>query len=225
VRRVQSMRIVVLTSEIYDGKVCIEELYKHGKHITGIIHEKSKSLKYWLKTFIKSLIAGITSVYLWFPTWVVPTDDMNQEAGLIKQMRPDLMIVVGTKKLKPEIFNIPPLGTINVHTGILPEYRGSDSEFWAVYNRDDKIGVSIHYMEESLDTGDVILDRRQTLMGYGHVEMHKINIWLAAEVLNEAVDVIAAGKIMARRQDESKAHTYKRVSKEMKKKLLEERDD
>lgn len=81
----------------------------------------------------------------------------DQSAEIIKSLDPDLAVVMGTRLLKPKIFNLPKFGTINVHCGILPKYRGQDSTFWALYHKDlQNIGATLHYIDEGVDTGNVI---------------------------------------------------------------------
>ena len=75
----------------------------------------------------------------------------------IESMNPDLIITFGTGLVKPYIFNIPKWGTINIHRGDARNYRGLDSDLWAIKNEDfDKINVTIHYVDADLDTGDVL---------------------------------------------------------------------
>ena len=75
----------------------------------------------------------------------------------IKSMSPDLIITFGTGIVKPYIFNTAKWGTINIHRGQIDKYRGLDSDLWAIKNKDfDNIGVAIHYVDEDLDTCDVL---------------------------------------------------------------------
>ncbi len=82
----------------------------------------------------------------------------------IESMNPDLIITFGTGIVKPYIFNIPKWGTINIHRGDIHNYRGLDSDLWAIKNEDfDKINVTLHYVDEDLDTGDILLEGNQPL--------------------------------------------------------------
>lgn len=75
----------------------------------------------------------------------------------IKQWNPNLIIVVAYGKiLPPEILNYPKYGSINVHGSILPKYRGAAPIQWAVINGDTETGVTTMYMDEGMDTGDMI---------------------------------------------------------------------
>ena len=76
----------------------------------------------------------------------------------IKKLNPDVICVVAYGKILPkEILEIPKYGCINVHGSLLPKYRGAAPIQWAVLNGDHKTGVTTIYMDEGMDTGDMIL--------------------------------------------------------------------
>jgi peptidoglycan/xylan/chitin deacetylase (PgdA/CDA1 family) len=68
----------------------------------------------------------------------------------------DLGIVMGTRILKRGLFSIPRLGCINLHKGQVPEYRGTPPGFWELYDGREAAGVTIHFVDDGLDTGDVV---------------------------------------------------------------------
>ena len=76
----------------------------------------------------------------------------------IKQINPDVICVVAYGKILPkELLEIPKLGCINVHASLLPKYRGAAPIQWAVLNGDKTTGITTMYMDEGMDTGDMIL--------------------------------------------------------------------
>ena len=76
---------------------------------------------------------------------------------LIKQHRPDVLAVCGTSVIRAEVFTLAPLGTLNIHTGITPEYRSADPIFWALYHDEpNKVGVTVHFIDRGIDTGPII---------------------------------------------------------------------
>ena len=78
----------------------------------------------------------------------------------IKKLNPDIICVVAYGKLLPkEILEIPEMGCINVHASILPKYRGAAPIQWAILNGDKTTGVTTMYMDEGMDTGDIILKK------------------------------------------------------------------
>jgi len=75
----------------------------------------------------------------------------------VRDLAPDLGIGYGIGLVRPALFEIPAYGTINVHRGLAQHYRGLDSDLWAVLEgRFDRIGVTIHYMDAELDTGNIL---------------------------------------------------------------------
>ena len=78
----------------------------------------------------------------------------------IKNINPDVICVVAYGKILPkEILDIPKYGCINVHASLLPKYRGAAPIQWAVLNGDKKTGITTMYMDEGMDTGDMILKK------------------------------------------------------------------
>ena len=84
---------------------------------------------------------------------------MNEESSIsrLNELQPDVCVVFGTGVIKEKVLQIPPKGTINVHRGILPDYKGLDSDLWAIWNGDfAKIGTTIHFVDIGLDTGSIL---------------------------------------------------------------------
>ena len=75
----------------------------------------------------------------------------------IKNLQPDVGFVFGAPILRKDLFNIPKIGCVNIHTGLVDHYRGVDSTYWALYDdRPDLIGSTLHFVDENIDTGGVI---------------------------------------------------------------------
>ena len=95
------------------------------------------------------------------PTIVVGSVNDPACKQFISDRSPDLLAVCGTTVLKPDVFTLAPKGTINIHTGITPEYRSADPIFWALYNGEPQnVGVTIHYIDRGIDTGPIIHQQR-----------------------------------------------------------------
>ena len=71
-------------------------------------------------------------------------------------LEPDLGLIYGSPILKPELFEIPGLGTLGIHHGKVPEYRGNKTTFWAMYNGERVAGVTIQKVNRGLDTGSIV---------------------------------------------------------------------
>jgi methionyl-tRNA formyltransferase len=79
-----------------------------------------------------------------------------ESIGAIAALRPDLGVVVGTYILKESVFALPRLGSINLHSGKVPEYRGAAPAFWELYAGEAAVGITIHRVVASLDAGPVL---------------------------------------------------------------------
>ncbi len=74
----------------------------------------------------------------------------------LRRLGPDLGVVLGTRILKPTTFSVPRRGCINLHKGRVPDYRGMPPGFWELYDNQESAGVTVHFVDAGLDTGDVI---------------------------------------------------------------------
>ena len=94
---------------------------------------------------------------------MIETDDVNSEQARseLKKLGLDIIISFGVKKLGEQVIRIPSKLIMNVHRGIVPRYRGLDSDLWAIYFNDfSNIGVTIHVVKPSLDTGEIIYQEK-----------------------------------------------------------------
>ena len=74
----------------------------------------------------------------------------------VQALAPDLGLIYGSPILKPALFEIPKLGTLGIHHGKVPEYRGNKTTFWAMYNGEKAVGVTIQKVNQGLDTGSIV---------------------------------------------------------------------
>jgi folate-dependent phosphoribosylglycinamide formyltransferase PurN len=74
----------------------------------------------------------------------------------VRSLEPDLGLVYGSPILKPELFEAPALGTLGIHHGKMPEYRGKKTTFWAMYRGEETAGVTIQRIGKGLDTGAIV---------------------------------------------------------------------
>ncbi|MEZ5050567.1 MAG: formyl transferase [Saprospiraceae bacterium] len=95
--------------------------------------------------------------YNQYPVYFVEKVNDSESEKRLLELKPDLILQAGAGILTSNIFDIPTLGTINIHHGIAPEIRGIYSTFWCLYyGLYDKIGVTCHFIDKNLDTGIVI---------------------------------------------------------------------
>ena len=79
------------------------------------------------------------------------------------EFKADVFVIVAFKILPPEIFTIPPSGTINVHASLLPKYRGAAPINWAIINGESETGVTTMRIDANVDTGDILLQKVVTI--------------------------------------------------------------
>lgn len=114
----------------------------------------------------------------------------------------DLFVVVAFRVLPPEIFALPPLGTINVHASLLPKCRGAAPIQWAILRGEKETGITTFFITEKIDAGDVIMQRRTEIGAMETAgQLHDRLMQMAAEVLLETVKLIAAGEAPHHRQE------------------------
>lgn len=135
-----------------------------------------------------------------------------REEGVLEELQklaPELIVVAAYGKLLPKaVLELPELGCINVHSSLLPKYRGAAPINWAVVNGDSETGVTIMHMAEALDAGDIISQVSTPIDPDESVEtLHDRLAELGAELLSSTVVDIGKGTAMRIPQDEN-AYTY-----------------
>jgi methionyl-tRNA formyltransferase len=114
----------------------------------------------------------------------------------VQDIMPDIIVVYSMSQLlKENIFALPRYGTINLHPSYLPEYRGPNPDFWAYYHKELHPGVTVHYIDQGEDTGDIIFQERYDVpLGATSSDMRNIAInEIGVKLLFRAIDAIANG--------------------------------
>ncbi|MDY4010568.1 MAG: methionyl-tRNA formyltransferase [Fusobacterium gastrosuis] len=134
----------------------------------------------------------------------------------ISKIQPDLIVVVAYGKILPkEVIDIPKYGIINVHSSLLPKYRGAAPINAALINGDKKSGVSIMYVEEELDAGAVILQEETEITEEDtFLTLHDRLKSMGAVLLLKAIKLIENNKVEAKKQDEKLVSFVKPFKKE-----------
>ena len=128
----------------------------------------------------------------------------NEFIEKIKNIKPDVICVVAYGKIIPkEILEVPRLGCINVHGSLLPKYRGAAPIQWAVLNGDKKTGITTMFMDEGMDTGDIILTE-ETIIGDDETTgelWDRLSI-IGANLLVETLEKLESGDYQRIKQSE-----------------------
>lgn len=141
----------------------------------------------------------------------------GEAMGIVESLAPEMIVVAAYGKILPEdILNYPKYGSINVHSSLLPKYRGAAPINWAILDGEAETGVTIMYMAKELDAGDVILQKTTPISDEEDALQLTIRLaQLGADALSEAVKALDSGSATRTPQDHEK-HTYaSMLSKEM----------
>ena len=112
----------------------------------------------------------------------------------LRSLNADLFVVVAFRMLPEVVWNMPPLGTINLHASLLPQYRGAAPINWAIINGEKETGVSTFLLQHEIDTGKIIYQEKIAIRDDENVgELYQELMQLGASVLGKTVDAIASG--------------------------------
>ena len=99
-----------------------------------------------------------------FPIFKTLNINDEETIKLIKKLKPDVIYSVSyPQKIKEEVLKIPKKGCINFHDSLLPQYRGMCAYFWITANNEKKGGVTAHYIDKELDTGEIVLQKEYNI--------------------------------------------------------------
>ena len=124
-------------------------------------------------------------------------DDANGAdcVARLRELEPDVLVVLGTSILEPPVLSIARRASLNVHGGIVPAYRNVHSDVWAVLNRDERsVGTSILHLDEGIDSGAVALASRVEHAD-GFFDLRWRNLQLSASLLTKALERARDGEL------------------------------
>jgi len=123
----------------------------------------------------------------------------------LKSLQADVQIVVAFRMLPEVVWDMPPLGTFNLHGSLLPKYRGAAPINWAVINGDLETGVTSFKLKHVIDTGDLVMQRPLAIEPLETAgDVHDKMMHLGADVILQTVQLIAEDKVTFTPQDDSK---------------------
>lgn len=139
------------------AKESLESIFDAGHNIIGVVTNPDKPKGRGLKMVASPVkeFALEKNLKIYQSVKVRNNEEFINE---IKDLKPDVICVVAYGKILPkDILEIPKYGCINVHASLLPKYRGAAPIQWAVINGEKTTGVTTMYMDEGMDTGDMLL--------------------------------------------------------------------
>ncbi|WP_030377159.1 MULTISPECIES: methionyl-tRNA formyltransferase [unclassified Streptomyces] len=136
----------------------------------------------------------------------------------VREARPDIIVANNWRTwLPPELFDLPPHGTLNIHDSLLPAYAGFSPIIWALLNGEERVGVTAHRMNAELDAGDVLVQRSVPVGPTDTAtDLFHRTVDLIAPLVRESLDLIASGRDAGRwlPQDRARASFFHKRSAE-----------
>ncbi len=189
----------------------LEALHKEGYEIPFVVtqpdalRDRGKKVKF-PPVKEKALELGLQ---------VMQPEKMRKDEGFIKTLRdaaPDLIVVAAYGQLLPkEVLDIPAKGCVNIHGSLLPRFRGAAPVQRAIIAGDEETGITLMYMEEGLDTGDMITKRSTSTAGKTGQQLHDELSQMGAELLVETIPHLDA--ITAEKQNDEESTYAPMISK------------
>lgn len=141
------------------------------------------------------------------------TDNPNSEKYLdmLREEKPDVIINQSQFIIKKPLLNIARIGMLNRHNALLPKNRGRLTPFWVLYNKEPETGVSIHFVDEGIDSGPIVVQKRFNISEKDtfHTVVEK-NYQLASKAMLEALDILEMDQANYIQNDDRKA-TYNTI--------------
>jgi len=135
---------------------------------------------------------------------ILQPDNLNDKefVNQVKEINPDIIIVVAFRKIPNEIFSIPKYGTINLHASLLPNYRGAAPINWCLINNEVKTGVTTFFINEKIDRGDILLKEEVNISdmdNFGSL-YNKLSL-IGSKLLIKTIKGVLSNSLMASKQN------------------------
>jgi methionyl-tRNA formyltransferase len=114
----------------------------------------------------------------------------------LKSYKADLQIVVAFRMLPEIIWNMPRLGTFNLHASLLPDYRGAAPINWAIINGETETGITTFFLQHEIDTGEIIFQEKEPIHAEDNIgTLYERLMIKGADLVNKTVEEIAKGTV------------------------------
>lgn len=217
------LKVILITTDTLHHRFLIKTLNKNNKIKLIIFFIKLKSEnknKFAIleNTYEKKVFFNNKKFKFKNTTFCFDNVNSKKLKKKIKDLKPKLGILFGTKKVDTEVIKIFKKKLINIHRGIMEHYRGLDSEFWASYNQDfSNIGSTLHYVTSKLDMGKIILQEKLKLKkNMKSFQLKALTTMIISKKINKIInDIIMKKKSFKKKQKIGKY--YSKIQNELKK--------
>ena len=172
---------------------CLNNIEKNNFNLLAVVTSPDKPAGRGLKISESPVkeYAKKNQLNLLQPVNLKDSNFINQ----IRRLKPDLIVVVAFRMLPEILWSIPTFGSINVHASLLPNYRGAAPINWAIINGEKQTGVTTFFINDRIDTGDVIGQSKIDINKNENAgELHNSLMRLGADLLIKSIDKIFSSK-------------------------------
>ena len=133
----------------------------------------------------------------------------------LRSYQADLQIVVAFRMLPEIVWNMPPLGTFNLHASLLPQYRGAAPINWAVINGETETGITTFFLQHEIDTGNIIMQEKITIAPDDNAGIvHDKLMYLGSDLVLQTVNQIESGNVASIPQPEGELKPAPKIFKD-----------
>ena len=173
----------------------------------GAIYVPYRIIKYIKELIINKIYNFLEAILLWpfseenlfsisskYGINLIEINDIHSKKGIeiVRSLNCDILAVCGTGILRETVFDLPKIGTINLHQGEAQKYKGAPPGFWELWNNEKQVGITIHFVDKGVDTGDIILQKLVPIFEYDRLSsiQNKLSE-ISLELYPEAIKQIA----------------------------------
>ena len=226
IKVIKDKDVVIFTSNVYNDKhgtffYQLKKIFKRsGYHF--LLYLSTYMVFYKIIMFLSNIIniiffnkkryISINKIAKLYGIPIIKVDDINAKNVIddIYEKKPDLILsCIFDQIISEEVFSIPKYGTMNIHPGLLPDYRGPFPSIFAAINNENNLGVTVHYVDRTLDTGNII-DRRSIPFKknksilYHDVQLMKLGI----DIMTNVIASIGIKNLCTLKQEGGRYYSY-----------------
>lgn len=208
----EKLRIVFMGTPDFAVGI-LDEILNKGYEVVGVITAADKPAGRGQKlneSAIKkyALEKGLPILQ---PTNLKSEDFLKQ----LKELNANLQVVVAFRMLPKMVWDMPKFGTFNLHASLLPDYRGAAPINWAIINGEEKTGVTTFFLDEKIDTGQIILQQETDILPNETAgELHDKLMVLGAKTVIETLNIIEKNQVVTKNQPVEDTKTAYKLNKE-----------
>ena len=183
------------------AKCSLEKLVESKYNVVGVFTNPDKPVGRGMK--LKPSAVKEYAIKNNIPVYQPAKLKNNEEViNTLKELEPDVICVVAYGKILPkEVLDYPRFGCVNVHGSLLPKYRGAAPMQWAIINGEEKTGITTMYMDEGMDTGDMLLKEEIKIEEEDNLEsIHDKLMNIGGNLLVKTLDKIVDGSVTREKQ-------------------------